>query len=375
MQPSENDFKLARVFLNHSLSMKPKEKLLITTSDLVHTPLVKAVYIEAMKMGVFPIIDSEIDFYIGRNLNYGYAYQFFSLANEWQLKYLPNEILKAKTDWADAYVRIVTIHNSKELSQIDTAKVTARSKLARPFFDKMIDSDRWILTYYPTEGWAQEAGVSYDWLLDFYFKSCLVDYKKMERELLKIEKVLDKGKTVRIVGKDTDLSFSIEGRLAKACYGERNIPDGEVFLAPVKQTVEGKVYFDFPTEYAGADMEGIYLEFKKGKVVTAKAQRGQDSLEKILNTDSLSRFLGELGIGANYNIQQAMRNTLFDEKIGGTIHMALGFAYHEKRGGIPDPKQQNNSAIHWDIVKNMKLKGSQLLIDGKPLMKEGTFLV
>lgn len=372
MITTPRDHKLASVMLDHSLKIKPKEKVLITTSDS-SCPLVKATFIETLKRGAFPIIDTDFDFAMGRNFSDGYAYNYFKYANEWQLNHFPDEIIKSKIDWADAFVRIVSVENTKELNQISQQKIVERTKLINPYREKMINSDRWILTYYPTNSMAQDAGVSYDWLMNFYFGSCLVDYKKMEQELMKLEKTLDKGKKVQIIGKDSNLTFSIEGRLAKAAYGERNIPDGEVFLAPVAPTVEGTVYFDFPTQIYGTEMSGIFMQFEKGKVVKAKAQVGQKAMERILNSDEGARSLGELGIGANYKIKSAMKNTLFDEKIGGTIHLALGRSYAEKRGGAP--VGGNESVIHWDIVKNMRPKGSQLLIDGKPILKEGKFTI
>lgn len=371
MRPSSRDFKLAKIMLNHSLSVHPKEKVLITTSEAGASPLVKAVFIEALKLGAYPVIDTSIDFVLNRSFSHGYAYQFYKHANDWTLNYLPKELLDSKIAWADAYVRIVSISNTRELSQVPPEKILVREKLFRPYLDKIVDKDRWVLTYYPTEGMALEAGVSLDWLLDFYYKSCIVDYVKMEKEMKKLEKILDDGDTVRIVGKDTDLAFSIKGRLAKAATGERNIPDGEVFLAPVHQTVEGTVYFDFPSSHNGAEVSDVHLEFKNGKVVKAKARQGNATLQKTLNSDTGSRSFGELGIGTNYNIKRAMRNTLFDEKIGGTIHLALGRSYREKRGGAPTG--YNESATHWDIVKDMRKKESVLYVDGKEIMKDGKF--
>ncbi len=373
MQPSIRDFKLAKIFLNHSVKLKPKEKVLITTSDSGAFPLVKATYIEALKMGAFPVIDTQVDYQIGRNNMSGLLYQFFKHANDWQLTYAPEEILNAKIEWADAFVRIVALDNTQELSQISQEKILTHRKVSMPFLEKIVDKDRWILTYYPTNAMAQDAGVSLDWLLDFYYKSCIVDYSKMDRDLKKIERKLDDGAQVHIIGTRTDLTFSIKNRLAQAAAGERNIPDGEVFIAPVHETINGTVYFDFPTEYTGGEMNGIHLTFEKGKITKAKAEIGNANLQKILNTDPGARSLGELGIGANYNIKRGMKNTLFDEKIGGTIHLALGRSYKEERGGAPTGG--NISAIHWDIVKDMRKKGSVLMIDDKPLLKEGKFLV
>lgn len=369
MQPTANDSKLAKIFLNHSLEMKAKENLLITTSGSGAYGLVKAVYIEALKMGVYPQLDLDLDFMMNRSQMGGFAYQFYKLANEWQLKSYPKKILEAKVDWADAYVRIVAQENLREFSQIDPKKVTDRAKLTRPIFDKLIDSDRWVLTYYPTPTMAQEAGVSTDWLTEFYYKSVLVDYSKMQGKLRTLEGVLDKGKTVRVKGKETDLTFSIEGRLSKACFGERNIPDGEVFLAPIHTSLEGKVYFDFPSIYLGHEVRGIRLMFKNGKIIKASAEHGDDTLQKILEVDDGVRYIGEFAIGANFNITRGMKNTLFDEKIGGTIHMALGRAYSEKRGG-----GINKSTIHWDIVKDMRSKGSSVEVDGRQVLRDGKLL-
>lgn len=373
MRPTQNDFKLAQILLNHSLKIKPKEKVMITTSDIESTPLVKAVYIEALKLGAYPLVDTQFDFYINRNVSHGLSYQFYKHATTWQQGYVPDKLLKAMVEWTDAFVRIVSINNTKELARVPKDKITNRMKLVRPYFDTLINKDRWILTYYPTEGMAQAADMSYDELLDFYFEACIVDYAKMKKDLSKIEKILDEGSEIHIQGNKTDLKFSIKGRLAKAAYGQRNIPDGEVFIAPIHTSVEGHVYFDLPSIYSGSEMNGIYMEFKQGKVIRASAEQGQEEVDSILSTDKGARYLGELGIGTNFQIQRAMKNTLFDEKIGGTIHLALGRSYEEQRGGAPT--DGNVSAIHWDIVKDMKSPGSVVSVDGKPLLREGAFVV
>lgn len=360
MFPTDRDFALAKVMLDHSVAIKPREKVLITTSDL-GLPLAKAVYIETLKRGAYPMLDIAIS---------GTDYDFYHLANDWQLLHVPEQIVKAKIDWADAYVRIVADDNLKSLSEIDPARLTKRAKLIRPLMDPMIDSDRWILTYYPTDAMAQEAGMSLSSLRDFYFDSVLVDYKKMKNELKALEKVMDEGSTVHMVGRMTDLIVNIKGRLAQACFGERNIPDGECFLAPVTDGVNGEVYFELATLAYGHEVSGIHLEFKDGKVINAKAERGEEALLKMLETDPGARYLGEFAIGANFKITRGMLNTLFDEKIGGTVHMALGRAYKEKRGG-----GENESAIHWDIVKDMRSAGSTLIIDDRVVLKDGKLLV
>ncbi|MEI6690791.1 MAG: aminopeptidase [bacterium] len=360
MRPTNKDFELAKVLLNHSVNIKPKEKVLITTSDL-GLALAKAVYAETLKMGAYPMLDVATS---------GMDYTFYNLANDWQLSHVPEEIVKAKIAWADAYVRIVADDNLRELSEIAPTKMTNRAKLVRPLMDPMIDSDRWILTYYPTNAMAQEAGMSLEALLDFYYDACLVNYTDMKNELKGLEKVMDLGSEIHVVGKMTDLLVGISGRLSQACYGERNIPDGECFLAPVTTAVNGEVYFELPTLAYGHVVSGIHLEFVDGKVVNARAEVGDDALQKMLETDPGARYLGEFAIGANYHITKGMMNTLFDEKIGGTIHMALGRAYKDKRGG-----GENESAIHWDLVKDMRSDGSVLTIDERVILENGKLLI
>jgi aminopeptidase len=357
----DRDTQLAKVILTHSLSVKKGEKILVTVSGRGADPLVKAVYVEALKMGAHVMVEGG-----GQDL----SYQFYKHASDEQIGYMPESVVKAKIEWADAYVRIVAEDNSRELAEIDPVKLTSRAKLLRPLMDPMIDSDRWVLTYYPTHGMAQQAGMSMESLTEFYYDSVLVDYQKMEKDLRAIEKILDTGSEVRVVGKKTDIKINIRGRLAQSCYGERNIPDGEVFVGPVHTEVNGEVYFDLPTLAYGHEVRGIHLEFVDGQVVRAVAEQGDEALQKMLATDQGARYLGEFAIGANYKITKPMMNTLFDEKIGGTIHMALGRSYKEERGG-----GTNESAIHWDIVKDMRLAGSRVEVDGKVVLVDGKIVV
>ena len=200
MFPTEKDYALARVMLTHSLSIKPKEKVLITVSQAA-LPLAKAVYEETLKLGAYPLLDIDAE---------GTSELFYRYGNDWQIGYVPSELIKAKIGWADAYVRIVAEENSRELASADPAKMAARAKLIRPLMDPMIDSDRWILTYYPTPGMAQEAAMSHRELSDFYYDACLVDYKAMQTELKGLEKLMDTGKQIHVVGKMTDLYVNIE---------------------------------------------------------------------------------------------------------------------------------------------------------------------
>lgn len=355
----DKDTQLARVMVDHSVKVKDKEKVLIVTDDL-GLPLAKAVYCEVLKRGAYPLIDIATG---------GLSYSFYSLANPWQLSYIPDPVIRAKYEWADAFVRIVADENLRELASIDPSVMSARGKLMRPYSDIMLKK-RWILTYYPTAAMAQEAHMSMDEMRQFYFDSCLVDYVAMEKSLKKLAQIMDRGKMVHVVGHLTDLTVNIAGRLAEPCSGECNIPDGECFLAPVTDGVDGEVYFELPTLAYGHEVAGIHLRFEKGKVVKASAERGDGALQKMLATDEGAKYLGEFAIGANFNITRGMLNTLFDEKIGGTIHMALGMAYKDKRGG-----GENESGIHWDLVKDMRLPGSVLTIDDEVVLKDGELVI
>ncbi len=356
----EKDVELARVMVDHSLAIKPREKVLIVSTDL-GLPLAKAVFNETLKRGAYPILEVEVA---------GLSASYFRFANDWQLAHVPKQIMESKLKWADAYVRIASEDSGLELSGIDAEKISLRGKLMQPYKDLMVDSGRWVLTFYPTASMARQARMTLPELRQHYFEACLVDYQVMKRELLALEKLLDSGEEIRIIGKKTDLQVKIGGRLAQACCGECNLPDGEVFLAPQTSGVNGYVYLDLPTLAYGEEVRGVYLEFKEGEVVVARADKGDKELQKMLSTDEGAKRLGELAIGTNYQIKHAMRSTIFDEKIGGTIHMALGRAFKDKRGG-----GENRSAIHWDIVKDMRMPGSVLTIDGVVVLHDGKLLV
>jgi aminopeptidase len=202
---------------------------------------------------------------------------------------------------------------------------------------------------------------------DFAFDAMLIDYKKLSKQEEKIKKILDKGSKVRIIGKDTDISFSIKGRVGVKCAGERNIPDGEVMTAPVEKSTEGHIAYSYPAIYGGKEVSGVKLWFKKGKVVKATAEKNEKYLHAMLKTDKGASYLGELGIGMNYGIKRFIKQILFDEKIGGTIHLALGSAYKECKG-------TNESALHWDMILDLK-KGGKLIVDGKVIQKNGKLLI
>jgi aminopeptidase len=230
-----------------------------------------------------------------------------------------------------------------------------------------IKKNNWVICEFPTHSLAQDAEMSLEEFEDFCYAATNQDWKKESKKLDKLKKILDKGKLIRITGENTDLMFKIEERIAIKCDGHRNMPDGEVFIAPVENSTEGYIHYTYPAIYGGREVAGIFLRFHKGNVVEAKAEKGETFLKEMIKTDKGSCKLGEFGIGLNYNIKEFIKQILFDEKIGGTIHLALGMAYPEGGG-------KNKSALHWDMIKDLR-RGGKIFIDGKLIQKNGKFLI
>jgi aminopeptidase len=364
---------LAKVFVEHSLSVKKGDNVVISTSDLDCIDLINECMALSLDKGAQVYLDIlGWNWLLDRSSAGDLVRTYYDHADEKMLA-KPPKIYEDIINWGDKFIRITTFDNYAHMSGVNGEKKQIRERARRKWFNRLIDEKMWVLTYYPTPGLAQQSGMSYNQLVDFYFSATLVDYKKMQKQAKKVSDVMDKGKEVRIVGEKTDITLDITGRLAEAASGDRNVPDGEVFLAPVHKKTEGVVFFDLPNYRDGVDVVGARLVFKKGKVVEATAEQGEDVLLNALDTDRGSRYLGELGLGVNYGITKPMRNTLFDEKIGGTVHMAVGKSYTEKRGGAP--KDPNKSAVHWDLVKDMRKKGSEIYVDGKLVFKNGKWLV
>ena len=349
--------KLASILVRHSLGVKKGETVLINASSELAKPLVLEVYREVLKAGAHPT--TGIAFEETANI-------FYSLATEAQLMNFPKiRLFEAKN--VDCVVNIRATANKKSMSNIDPALLSARSKVLRPISEEIVDRKRWILCNYPTNGLAQEADMSLDEYEDFLYNATNINWMGVKKKEMKLKNVLDKASEVRIVGKDTDLMLSIKGRKAIPCYGERNMPDGEVFLSPVEDSAEGRIYYEMPAIYQGREVLGIRLKFKKGKIIEARADKNEKFLLAMLNTDEGARYLGEIGIGVNYGIRKFSKDILFDEKIGGTVHLAAGRSY-ERAGG------KNVSAIHWDMIKDLRKDGA-LYLDGKMIQKNGKFLI
>jgi len=242
------------------------------------------------------------------------------------------------------------------------------SKVIRPVLDYRVNKTRWVVLRWPSPSMAQAAGMSTEAFENLYFDVCTMDYAKMAKAMIPLEKLMKRTDRVHLKGPGTDLTFSIKGIGAKKCEGTRNIPDGEVFSCPTKTSANGVIQFNTPTLYSGSKFENVKLELKNGKVVSASANNSK-RLNEILDTDAGARFIGEFAIGFNPHIQNPMCDILFDEKIAGSLHFTPGQAYEDCGNG-------NKSAIHWDMVliQRPEWGGGEIWFDGKLIRKDGLFV-
>ncbi len=349
--------KLASILVRHSLGVKKNERVLISATSELAKPLVLEVYKEVLKAGGHPSLS--VGFEETTNI-------FYANANNSQIKHFPEaKLFEAQN--MDCVVNIRATANKKALSTVDPAKVGARCKVVRPISEVIVNDKRWVLCNFPTHALAQEAEMSLEEYENFLYNATNIDWMKIKAKEKKLKKHLDCAETVHITGPETDITIGIKGRSAIPCYGLRNMPDGEVYVSPLEDSAEGFIYYEMPAIYQGREVLGIRLRFSAGKVVEASAEKNEEFLISMLDTDHGARYLGELGIGVNYGIKQFSKDILFDEKIGGTVHLAVGRSY-ESAGG------KNVSTIHWDMIKDLRKRGA-IYLDGKMIQKNGKFLI
>jgi len=268
----------------------------------------------------------------------------------------------------NAYIAVRGSHNITELSDVPADKMKLIGKKMRPVQDQRVKKTKWVVLRWPTPSMAQLAGMSTEAFEDFYFDVCTLNYRKLLPGMKTLKRLMEATDCVQIKGPGTDLVFSVKGIPAVICGGDRNIPDGEVFTSPVKDSVEGHVTFNAPSIYQGTAFDGIRLEFKRGKIVDASSNETQ-KLNKILDSDPGARYIGEFSLGFNPRVFQPMRDILFDEKIAGSFHFTPGEAYEEADNG-------NRSQVHWDMVSIQRpdYGGGEIYFDGKLIRKNGEFL-
>ena len=266
---------------------------------------------------------------------------------------------------ADAIIQVISPSNTHEMGDVPPMKLQVAAR-ARGALGGAMEGKRWNLTLHPTKALAQEARMSYEAYCDFVYSAIIRDWAGFASEMSVLSERLAKAKSVRITGERTDITLSVEGRRPKVSAGDHNMPSGEVFVSPVETAVRGDVYFDLPVLYQGREIRGAQLSFRSGRVVESSAEEGGDTLKDLLEVDQGAKRLGELGIGMNRGIDRFTRNILFDEKMGDTIHMAVGRAYPETGG-------TNKSAIHIDMIKSMKETGT-IYLDGEAVYEKGRFV-
>ena len=346
--------KLAKILTDHSVKIK-KGDLIELSFGTEAVPLALECYKNILRKGALPAIHC---------VPSGFSYAYYKNASDEQLTKTP-VIAMIEAKKADGSISIGAPLNTRELTNIDPKKMAMRAKAVRPVSELYLKKNNWVICEYPTNSLAQDADMSLVEFQDFVYKATNIDYKDLSNKQTKLKKILDKGKEVKILAPDTELTFSLAGRQAIKCDGKRNVPDGEVFIAPVENSTEGYITYSFPAIKGGREVDGIRLEFKKGKVVKATATKNEEYLKQMINIDKGAKFLGEFGVGMNYNITKFVKQILFDEKIGGTIHLALGMAYKEGGG-------KNESALHWDMIKDLR-DGGCVYVDGKCIQRNGKF--
>lgn len=351
---------LAKNLINYSVNLKKGEKVLIENFG-IQTELVTALVQEAYAAGGFPFVSLK-DHQVDRALLMG--------AKEEQYEMLANfeaEVMKEM----DAYIGLRAGNNISEQADVPSDKMAIHGRTIgkKVHRDIRVPKTKWVVLRYPTQSMAQLAKMSTEAFEDFYFDVCNLDYGKMSEAMDSLVELMDKTDRVRITGPGTDLSFSIKDIKAIKCAGEMNIPDGEVYTAPVKDSINGVISYNTPSPYQGFTFENVKLTFKDGKIIDAKAN-DTERITKIFDTDEGARYVGEFAIGVNPFIQTPMQDILFDEKIDGSFHFTPGQCYEEASNG-------NHSDIHWDLVNIQRPEygGGEIYFDDVLIRKDGIFVI
>jgi aminopeptidase len=349
--------KLAKLLAGYSTELQKGEKILL---DMIDVPdeftveLIRAV----REKGAIPLVEVRHT-RVNRELLLDTSIDHAELTRD-------VELFRMKK--VAAYIAIRGTSNANENADVPSARMSMYSKTLRPVLNYRVNKTRWVVLRWPSPSMAQAANMSTEAFENFYFDVCTMDYRKMAKAMLPLEKRMKTADQVHLKGPGTDLTFSIKGIGAKSCNGKLNIPDGEVFSCPVKTSVNGSIQFNTPTLYSGTRFENVRLEFKNGRVVDA-VSNNKKRLNEILDTDAGARYVGEFAIGFNPYIQNPMCDILFDEKIAGSLHFTPGQAYEIADNG-------NRSAVHWDMVliQRPEWGGGEIWFDNELIRKDGLFV-
>jgi aminopeptidase len=359
--------RLAYILVRHSLRIKKHDLFVISGSHLA-APLIREVYKQALEAGAHPYTNIGID---------GLAEVYYKHSSDAQLKYV-SPIDKFEIERIDARLSIISPENTRNLTGVDPKKQAlssaAHHEIMEIFLNRAAKKTlRWCVTQYPTQASAQDAEMSLEDYERFVFDAAHVNakdplryWKSVYNEQEKIKRLLETKKKLHVLAKDTDLTVNVARRKWYNCFGQENFPDGEVFTGPVENATEGCIRYTFPLSHGGREVEDVQFWFKKGKIVKETASKGEKFLKAMLATDPGARRLGEFSFGTNYGVKQYTKNMLFDEKIGGTIHLAVG-------SGYPETGSKNKSSIHWDMVCDLRKQG-EVYADNELIYKNGRFI-
>ncbi len=348
---------LADGLTGFSTALKKGERVLIDAYDVPDAIVIELIR-SARRRGAHPLVQ----------IHRARVTRELTLEAE-EAQFAPHAAVElARMQKMDAYIALRGADNIFEASDVPAAKVQLVSKLMKPVQDYRVGKTKWVVLRWPTSAMAQQAGMSTEAFEEFYFKVCTLDYSRLTAGMSALKTLMDRTDRVHVKGPGTDLQFSIKGIPACPCGGLRNIPDGEVFSCPVKDSVEGVVQYNAPTVYLGSSFDNIRLVFKQGRVVEATSSNTK-RLNQILDSDEGARYIGEFAIGFNPHILEPMRDILFDEKIAGSFHFTPGQAYDGHGNG-------NKSQVHWDMVciQRPEYGGGEIWFDGKLVRKDGLFV-
>ncbi len=348
---------LAQNLLKHSVELKNGDRILIDVSD-VPDDFVISILRVARKMGGIPLLNLQHNRLV-REMALGATEAQYELISQLEFQRMKN---------VEVFLAVRGSNNVAETSDVPRARMRMVAAKMRPVQEYRVNKTRWCVLRWPTSSMAQQANMSTEAFADFFFQVCGMDYSRMKPGMTALQKLMEKTDRVEIKGPGTDLRFSIKGIGAVACGGKHNIPDGEVFSCPVKDSVEGEITFNAPTIYQGVSFDGVFLRFEKGRIVEARANNSK-RLNEILNSDEGARYIGEFALGFNPYIKEPMRDILFDEKIAGSFHFTPGQAYEIAGNG-------NRSQVHWDLVNIQRPEygGGEVWFDGKLIRKNGLFV-
>ena len=359
---------VARILVDYSVNVQPGEFVRIEGSP-EGSPLLLAVYQRVLERGGNPWLRLGLD---------EAAEIFYKYASDEQLDFVP-AVARQLVEEIDADIGVWTEVNTKALTHADPAKQSRARAARRPLSERFLERAakkelKWTGTVYPTQAFAQDAEMSLREFEDFVYEAALVHepdpiaaWQAVSEQQQRLIDWLTGKEQVHLIGPDTDLTLSIKGRSWVNCDGHENFPDGEVFTGPVEDSANGHVAFTYPACYGGREVEGVQIRFENGKAVKATAVKNEEFLLAMLDTDEGARYLGEFAFGTNQGVQRFTKNILFDEKIGGTVHMALGTGY-------PETGSENRSAIHWDMICDLR-QGGEVWVDGELFAKDGKFQI